>query len=70
MQSLRAFDLIYTMTYGGPGRSTHVLSTWMYFNLFQYQQAGVGSAIAWVIVAVSLLVTIPYIRMVARGRGV
>lgn len=68
MQSLRAFDLIYTMTYGGPGRSTHVLSTWMYFNLFQYRQAGLGSAIAWVIVAVSLIVTIPYIRMVARGR--
>jgi len=68
MQSLRAFDLIYTMTYGGPGRSTHVLSTWMYFNLFQYRQAGLGSAIAWIIVVVSVLVTVPYIRMVARGR--
>ncbi len=68
MQSLRAFDLIYAMTYGGPGRSTHVLSTWMYFNLFQYRQAGLGSAIAWVIVIISLAVTIPYIRMVARRR--
>lgn len=68
MQSLRAFDLIYSMTYGGPGRSTQVLSTWMYFNLFQYQRAGLGSAIAWIIVALSLVVTIPYIRMVARGR--
>jgi raffinose/stachyose/melibiose transport system permease protein len=66
--SLRAFDLIYTMTYGGPGRSTHVLSTWMYFNLFQYRQAGLGSAIAWIIVAISLLVTVPYIRIIARGR--
>ena len=69
INSLRAFDLIYTMTYGGPGRSTHVLSTWMYFNLFQYRQAGLGSAIAWVIVAISVLVTIPYIRLIARGRN-
>lgn len=68
MQSLRAFDLIYTMTYGGPGRSTHVLSTWMYFNLFQYRQAGLGSALAWIIVAVSLIVTVPYMRMVSRSR--
>ncbi len=69
ISSLRAFDLIYTMTYGGPGRSTHVLSTWMYFNLFQYRQAGLGSAIAWVIVALSVLVTVPYIRLIAKARN-
>ena len=64
--SFNAFDLVYTMTYGGPGRATQVLATWMYFNTFQYHHAGFGSAIAWVIAIISLIVTIPYIRMMAR----
>jgi raffinose/stachyose/melibiose transport system permease protein len=64
--SLRVFDLIYAMTYGGPGRSTQVLATWMYFNTFQYHHAGFGSAIAWVIALISMIVTIPYIRLMSR----
>jgi raffinose/stachyose/melibiose transport system permease protein len=65
--SVRSFELIYAMTYGGPGRSTQVLATWMYFNVFQYNKAGFGSAIAWVIAGISLLVTIPYIRLMSRN---
>jgi raffinose/stachyose/melibiose transport system permease protein len=62
----RVFDLIYTMTYGGPGRSTHVLGTWMYFQTFQYYKAGYGAAISWVIAAIVLLVAVPYIRRMSR----
>lgn len=64
--SFRVFDIVYTMTNGGPGRQTQVLATWMYANTFQYSHAGLGSAIAWVIAGISLLVTIPYIRLLAR----
>lgn len=66
INSFKVFDLIYTMTYGGPGRSTQVLATWMYFNTFQYYNAGLGSAIAWVIVLLSLSFAIPYIRINSR----
>ncbi len=62
----RVFDLIYTMTYGGPGRSTHVLGTWMYFQTFQYYEAGYGAALSWVIAAIVLVVAIPYIRRMSR----
>jgi raffinose/stachyose/melibiose transport system permease protein len=64
--SFNVFDLIYTMTYGGPGQQTQVLATWMYFNTFQYGKAGYGSALAWVIAAIALVVTIPYIRIMSR----
>jgi raffinose/stachyose/melibiose transport system permease protein len=67
LASFRAFDLVYAMTYGGPGRATQVLGTWMYFNTFQYKQAGMGSAIAWSILILSAAVTIPYIRLTAKG---
>jgi raffinose/stachyose/melibiose transport system permease protein len=66
INSFKTFDLIYTMTYGGPGRATQVLGTWMYFNAFQYYHAGYGAAIAWVIAAITLVMAIPYIRRMSR----
>ncbi len=66
VDSLKVFDLIYSMTWGGPGRATQVLSTWMYFNTFIYNKAGYGSAIAWVLTAVSLILVFPYIRAMSR----
>lgn len=63
----KVFDLVYTMTYGGPGRSTQVLGTWMYFQTFQYYNAGYGAAIAWVIAAIVMIVAIPYLRYQAKN---
>lgn len=70
INSLKAFDLIYAMTYGGPGQATQVLASWMYFQTFQYFHAGYGSALAWVIALISLLVAIPYLRTMMRGDDV
>ncbi|MCG7209618.1 carbohydrate ABC transporter permease [Streptomyces arenae] len=61
IESFKVFDLIYALTYGGPGRSTQVLGTWMYFNVFQYYRAGYGAAIAVVITLVAVFVGIPYV---------
>lgn len=66
INSFNAFDLIYAMTYGGPGQATQVLASWMYFQTFQYFKAGYGSAIAWVIALISLAVSIPYLRTITR----
>ena len=62
IDSFKVFDLIYAMTYGGPGTATQVMGTWMYFNVFQYYQAGYGTAIAVVITIVAIAVSIPYVR--------
>ena len=62
IDSFKVFDLVYAMTYGGPGTATQVMGTWMYFNVFQYYQAGYGTAIAVVITAVAIAVSIPYVR--------
>jgi raffinose/stachyose/melibiose transport system permease protein len=66
ISSFRVFDIVYTMTNGGPGRETQVLALWMYQNTFQYSHAGYGSALAWAIALISLVVTIPYIRRMSR----
>lgn len=64
--SLKVFDLVYIMTWGGPGYTTQVLGTWMYFNTFLYHHAGYGSAIAWIMTFIALLITFPYIRIMSR----
>ena len=66
IDSFKVFDLIYAMTYGGPGTATQVMGTWMYFNVFQYYQAGYGTAIAVVITIIAIAVSIPYIRSQTR----
>jgi raffinose/stachyose/melibiose transport system permease protein len=66
IDSFKVFDLIYATTYGGPGTATQVMGTWMYFNVFQYYEAGYGTAIAVVITLVAVVVGIPYVRSQTR----
>lgn len=59
--SLTYFDLIYVMTLGGPGDATRILPMDMYLNGFALRAAGYGSAVASVLVAagvgLSILIT-------------
>lgn len=66
IDAVKVFDLIYAMTNGGPAWSTQVLATWMYFNMFQYFNVGYGSALAWVIAAISIAFAIPYVRTLVK----
>ena len=53
--SLRAFDLIYVMTGGGPNHASDVPATLMYNNLFRRGLYGYGSAQAFFIVIECLI---------------
>ena len=66
IEAIKVFDLIYAMTYGGPGRATQVLGTWMYFQVFQYYHAGYGTAIAVFITLLAVAVGIPYVLRQTR----
>jgi multiple sugar transport system permease protein/raffinose/stachyose/melibiose transport system permease protein len=52
--SLKSFDLIFTMTGGGPANYTTVIAIYMYQNTFRYYNYGFGSAISVMIVVLSL----------------
>lgn len=56
--SLRAFDLIYVMTGGGPNHASEVPATLMYNNLFRRGLYGYGSAQAFFIVIECLIFTV------------
>lgn len=56
--SLKFFDLVYNMTQGGPNDRTQVLATHLYMQGFRYFKYGYSSAIAVVLLLMSLFVTL------------
>ena len=58
ISSFQVFDLIYLMTQGGPFDSTNVLVYDIYKNAFEYFKVGRASAIAYVLFAVILVLTL------------
>ena len=66
INALKAYDIVYAMTNGGPANKTQLLSTWMYFLTYNYNQVGLGTAIAVVLFSLTLIFAIPYIRFMTR----
>jgi ABC-type sugar transport system permease subunit len=54
IQSLRAFDLVYVMTRGGPFNSSNVLANFMYIEAFLNYNMGYAAAIAVVLFLISI----------------
>lgn len=55
--SLKYFDLIYVMTGGGPNGSSEVIASYMYKKAFDTYQFGYGSAVAFFLLLITLVVT-------------
>jgi raffinose/stachyose/melibiose transport system permease protein len=60
--ALKAFDNIWTLTKGGPGYATHFFSTYIYFRSVNQGRIGYASALASLLVLLTLLLTIFQIR--------
>jgi len=58
--SMRAFDLIYLLTKGGPGESTVVLSYYTYATTFEFGDIGSGAATSVILAAATLTATLVY----------
>jgi raffinose/stachyose/melibiose transport system permease protein len=67
INSLKVFDLIVGMTSGGPGQSTQVLALWSYTQSFGLRDFGNGMAVAIVLLALTLVIVIPYMMWITRG---
>ena len=60
--TLRVFDLIWTMTRGGPVDSTNILPLWSFLNSFELFRFGAGAAIACLSLVLVLVVGLLYVR--------
>ena len=64
--AFRLFSEVWLMTQGGPARSTEVVALYLYVEAFRYNRFGVATATGWIMVLVSALIALVYLRRVYR----
>ncbi len=64
--SMRTFDLVYTMTQGGPYHASELMTTYMYNSSFSTYRYGYGSAVSLVIFVISFALIIASRKVLAR----
>ena len=62
LDAIRAFDLMFVLTRGGPAGTTETLTVYAYRSLFQTLELGFGSAVGVVVFALVMLVAWGYLR--------
>jgi multiple sugar transport system permease protein len=70
ISSFQVFDQVMLMTGGGPGRSSSVLVHYLYQNAFQYFKMGYACALAYLLFAIVLIITLFNTRMEKKIREV
>lgn len=63
INTLQIFDPVYVLTQGSPVNSTNVVAYQMYLTAFNYGQAGLASAMAMVLLAVVLFLSLLQLRL-------
>jgi raffinose/stachyose/melibiose transport system permease protein len=62
ISSLKAFDIVYGLTGGGPAQSTQMLALWAFTQAMQIFDYGRGGAISVVLLLITIMIVIPYLR--------
>jgi multiple sugar transport system permease protein len=62
--TMRAFDLIWTMTHGGPVDSSNIFPVWAYRLSFELFDFGGGAAVSTMMLVVVFIVALIYVRSV------
>jgi multiple sugar transport system permease protein len=68
IHAFQAFDLVYVLTgrNGGPETATYVLGIMLFQHAFAFLEFGYASALAWVIFAILLVLTVVQLRLGRR----
>jgi multiple sugar transport system permease protein len=67
--ALNAFDLIYALTQGGPGNATKVIAYHIWKQTFSAAaDFGGGAALSYIVLFISLFITVAYARVVKARR--
>jgi ABC-type sugar transport system permease subunit len=64
--TMKAFDLVYVTTNGGPGYATETISTVLYKQAFQTNRMGYGTAIAVVLFVIILAASLLQLKVLKR----
>ncbi len=61
MDAFKVFDIVFTMTYGGPGQTTELMSMLIYKTGLRFFQIGQASAMSWIFLVAIFLISLFFI---------
>jgi len=64
--AMRVFGEVWLLTEGGPARLTEVLAVYLYRQAFRYHEFGSASATGLAMLAISLVIALPYLHQAYR----
>ena len=62
----REFDLIYVLTYGGPGNATALVGWTIYEQAFALMHVGKGAAVGYILALITFVIAVIYIRLLNK----
>lgn len=66
VDALQTFDVLFVTTKGGPGIKTELISYYTYKQGLDFFQMGYALALSWVLVLVTLVVAVAYMRFIPK----
>lgn len=66
IDAFKSFDVVWTLTNGGPGNSTELFSSRIYRIAFKFWETGYASAVSWLFLLVVMVITSLFIRYLYR----
>lgn len=64
VDSIKVFDVVYTLTAGGPGTTTEVISLFIYRTCFRFFRMGYASALSWILLIITVILCEIYIKLI------
>jgi multiple sugar transport system permease protein len=65
--AIRMFAEVWLLTEGGPARLSELLAIYLYRQMVKYHDFGAASATGWLMLVLSLLIALPYLRRMFKG---
>jgi multiple sugar transport system permease protein len=66
MDVVKTFDIVYALTFGGPGQSTTVATFYLYRQAFTQFKLGYGAALSWIIFIMVYLISYIILKLFRR----
>jgi ABC-type sugar transport system permease subunit len=68
VEAFRSFDILFSMTRGGPGTASQIFPMLIYRYTFEYSKYGLAAAASYLLVAMGIILTTAYFVVLMRRR--
>ncbi len=66
MDAIKIFDIVYTITRGGPGTVTEVISLYIFKTGFKFFRMGYATSLSWILLIVTIVLTQFYVKAMRK----